>query len=276
MEFFFRRAYRGPVKAVILDWAGTAVDYGCCAPARVFMKVFADHGVDITEAQAREPMGLMKRDHIRSISQMPPVAAQWENVHNRPPSEDDVAHMYADFVPLQLAILADYADPIPGAPELLAELKKRGIKVGSTTGYDHEMMDVLAPEAARRGYVPDAWVSASDVPAGRPYPWMMYANETILGIYPPEAVIKIGDTIPDIEEGLNAGAWAVGVTLTGNEIGMTEAEVKAQPAGALEPRLDSVRRRMAAAGAHAVVDGAWDCLAVIDDIAQRLAQGEKP
>ncbi len=276
MEFFFRRAYRGPVKAVILDWAGTAVDYGCRAPAQVFMKVFAEHGADITEAQAREPMGLMKRDHIRMISQMAPVAEQWQTVHGRLPNENDVEHMYADFIPLQLDILADYADPIPGALALLGQLRQRGIKVGSTTGYNHEMMDILAPEAARRGYTPDAWVCASDVPAGRPYPWMMYANETRLGVYPPESVIKIGDTIPDIDEGLNAGAWAVGVTLTGNEIGLTEAQVKALPAGALASRLESVRWRMAAAGAHAVVDGAWDCGAVIDDIAQRLAQGEKP
>src|SRR6266849_615404 len=145
MDFVFRRAYRGPIKAVIFDWAGTTVDYGCCAPARVFMKVFADHGVDITEAQAREPMGLMKRDHIRIISQMAPVAERWQAVHDRPPSEDDVEHLYADFIPLQLAILADHADPIPGALALLAELRKRGIKVGSTTGYNHEMMDILAP-----------------------------------------------------------------------------------------------------------------------------------
>ena len=54
---------------------------------------------------------------------------------------------------------------------------------------------------------------------------MMYANAVQLGVYPPEAVVKIGDTLPDIDEGLNAGAWAVGVTLTGNEIGLTEAEV---------------------------------------------------
>ena len=276
MEFYFRRAYRGPVKAVILDWAGTTVDYGCCAPAKVFMQVFAEHGVDITVEQARAPMGLMKRDHIRQITQMPAVAEQWQAVHGQLPGEEDIDHLYSDFIPLQLAILADYADPIPGALALVAELRQRGIKIGSTTGYNHEMMDILAPEAARRGYAPDAWVCASDVPAGRPFPWMMYANAVALAVYPPEAVVKIGDTIPDIDEGLNAGAWAIGVTLSGNEIGLTEQEVAEQPAGVLAPRLEGVRKRMSAAGAHAVVDGAWDCLPVIDDIAQRLAHGEKP
>jgi phosphonoacetaldehyde hydrolase len=276
MEFFFRRAYRGPVKAVILDWAGTAVDYGCCAPARVFVQVFADHGVEITEGQARAPMGLMKRDHIRQITQMGPVAQQWQAVHGQPAREADVEHMYADFIPLQMAILADYADPIPGTLELVADLRQRGIKIGSTTGYNREMMLLLTAEAARRGYTPDEWVCATDVAAGRPYPWMMYANEMKLGVYPPEAVVKIGDTIPDIDEGLNAGAWAIGVTLTGNEIGLTEQQVAAVPPGELATRLEAVRGRMAAAGAHWVVDGVWDCARLIEEIDQRLARGEKP
>ena len=276
VDFVFRRAYRGPVKAVIFDWAGTTVDYGCCAPAQVLMQVFADHGVDLTVEQARAPMGLMKRDHIRQITLMTPVAERWQAVHGRLPNEEDVAHMYSDFVPLQMAILADYADPIPGAVALAAGLRERGLKIGSTTGYSREMMQVLAPEAARRGYAPDEWVCATAVPAGRPYPWMMYANEMKLGAFPPEAVVKIGDTIPDIEEGLNAGAWAVGVAQTSSEIGLTEQQVAELPAGALATRMENVRRRMAAAGAHDVVDGVWDCAPVIEEIGQRLARGEKP
>jgi phosphonoacetaldehyde hydrolase len=276
MEFFFRRSYRGPIKAVILDWAGTAVDYGCCAPAQVFRKVFAGHGVEITEEQARGPMGLMKRDHIRQITQMGPVAQQWQAVHGHPADEADVEQMYADFIPLQLAILADYADPIPGTLAFVAELHQRGIKIGSTTGYNREMMEVLVPEAARRGYAPDAWVCATDVPAGRPFPWMLYANAMKLGAYPPESIVKIGDTLPDIDEGLNAGAWTIGVAQTGNEIGLTQEQVGQLPSGELATKLEAVRRRMAAAGAHAVVDGVWDCAAVIEDIGQRLAHGERP
>jgi phosphonoacetaldehyde hydrolase len=37
MDFVFQRSYRGPLKAVLLDWAGTTLDYGCFAPAVVFM-----------------------------------------------------------------------------------------------------------------------------------------------------------------------------------------------------------------------------------------------
>ena len=64
MEFIFRRTYRGPVKAVILDWAGTAVDYGSFAPTAVFLRLFESRNVKITAADARSGMGLMKKDHI--------------------------------------------------------------------------------------------------------------------------------------------------------------------------------------------------------------------
>ena len=69
--------YTGPLKAVILDWAGTVVDYGSCAPAGVFVEVFARHAVPITMQQARAPMGSEKRAHIAAVAAMPEVAEAW-------------------------------------------------------------------------------------------------------------------------------------------------------------------------------------------------------
>lgn len=276
MNFHFRRSYRGPLQAVLFDWAGTTVDYGCFSPTAPFIKVFAARGVAITLEQARAPMGLMKRDHIRALTQLPEVAAQWQAVHGRPPAEADIEAMFAEFVPLQVAVLAEYAAPIPGVIETVVDLRRRGLKIGSTTGYTREMMEVLVPEAARRGYAPDAWVCSTDVPAGRPYPWMAFQNAMRLNVYPMEAVVKIGDTVPDIEEGLNAGMWTVGVALTGNELGLTEAEVAALSPEARRQRLTPIYRKLYQAGAHYVVDSVADCLPVLDEIEKRLASGERP
>ena len=201
IEFRFQRSYRGPLKGVIVDWAGTTVDFGSFAPVSVFMRVFEAQGVPITMEQARAPMGLMKKDHIRAIAQMPTVAEAWKSVHSRRPNEDDVEAMFREFVPRQIDCLTDYADPIRGVAGVLAEWRHAGLKIGSTTGYNYEMMDVLVPEAARRGFEPDEWVCPTDVPAGRPYPWMVYENAIRLGTYPMEAMVKIGDTLPDIGEG---------------------------------------------------------------------------
>jgi phosphonoacetaldehyde hydrolase len=251
MEFVYRRSYRGPVKLVILDWAGTTMDYGCYAPAVVFVEVYRLRGVEITMEQARRP-------------------------HGRPITDQDVDAMFADFQPLQLQCLADYADLIPGTLETVAALRERGILIGSSTGYFTEAMELLKEEAARRGYIPDSSVCATQVPAGRPQPWMVLQNMLNTGIYPPEAVVKVDDTKPGIGEGLNAGTWTIGLAKTGNEVGLNLEEVEALPPGVLERKLVIARDGLAKSGAHYVVDGIADILSVVDDINARLARGDRP
>lgn len=276
MNFTFQRSYRGPLKAILLDWAGTTLDYGCYAPAVVFIQVFEHQRVPISVQEARAPMGAHKKVHIRRISQLDTVQERWREQHGRAPDENDVETMFRDFVPLQLAVLADFADLIPGTLEAVKDFRARGMKVGSTTGYTREMMDLLLSEANKRGYAPDATVCATDVPEGRPAPYMCLQNMIQLGVYPPEAVVKVDDTLPGIEEGLNAGMWTIGLAKTGNEIGLNASEVAALPPADLQSRLERAYTRMAQTGAHYVVDGIWDVPAVLDDINQRLRRGDRP
>ncbi len=276
MEFVFKRSYRGPLRAVILDWAGTTVDYGCYAPAVVFIEVFKRQGVPITISEARGPMGAHKKVHIRMICEMESVSRRWEDVQGRRLTEEDVDAMFEEFVPLQLACLPDYADLIPGCLEAVADFRQRGLKIGSTTGYTREMMELLLGEARKRGYEPDASVCASDVPAGRPHPYMCLQNAIDLQVYPMEAVVKVGDTLPDIEEGLNAGMWTIGLAKTGNEIGLNEEEIAALDPELLEAKLARAYKRMRHAGAHYVVDSIADVPSLLDEINARLARGERP
>jgi phosphonoacetaldehyde hydrolase len=277
MDFVFNRTYRGPLQAVLLDWAGTTMDYGCYAPAVVFIDIFKRNGVEITMEQAREPMGAHKREHIRQITQIDAVRKQWMETHGgTPPTDADVEKMFAEFVPAQLEVLARYADLIPGCSEAVADFRRRGLKIGSTTGYTGEMMEILVREAAARGYEPDSTVCATDVPAGRPEPWMCLKNAEILRVYPMEAAVKIGDTLPDIYEGLNAGMWTIGLAMTGNELGLNEAEIAALDPQIRERKRQRAYTRMAQAGAHYVVDGIADCPPLLDDINARLARGERP
>jgi phosphonoacetaldehyde hydrolase len=187
---------------VILDWAGTAVDYGCCAPLVAFVEIFKRRGVDISIKEARGPMGIHKRTHILRLTQLDSIAQRWQDVHGREPTEDDVDTMFQAFVPTLLEILPDYCEPIPGVLDAVAAFRQRGLKIGSSTGYTREMMDVVVPEAEKRGYAPASIVCSSDVPAGRPSPWMALKSAMALGVYPMEAIVKIGDTVPDINEGL--------------------------------------------------------------------------
>jgi phosphonoacetaldehyde hydrolase len=271
-----KHTYRGPLQAVVLDWAGTAVDWGSFAPTAVFLRLFEHHGVPITLAQARGPMGLMKRDHLAAIFALPDVQDRWQQAHGRPPGEEDIDALFADFVPMQLACIAEYAVPVPGLVATIAALRARGLQIGSTTGYTRAMMEVLVVEAAKRGYAPDSWVTPSDVPAGRPAPWMCYQNAMNLNVYPLAAMVKVGDTLPDIAEGLNAGMWTVGLALSGNMLGLTEAELAALPPAEVAQHRLAICDEFTAAGAHFVVDTIADLPGVVDEINQRLASGARP
>ncbi len=264
------------LKAVILDWAGTAVDYGSCAPAAVFLDVLFRHGVEITMEQARQPMGFPKKGHLQAILQMESVAERWRQVHGRQPNEADVESLYAEFIPLQTACLKDYADVIPGVIEAVAACRQLGMKIGSTTGYTAEMMEILTAEARRQGYETDCVIVPSQVSVGRPAPFMCWQVLAQLNVYPPSAAVKVGDTIVDIEEGLNAGMWAVGVAKTGNELGLSEREILALSAEELQLRLEQAYLRLSNAGAHLVIDSVADLPHAIAEINQRLSRGEKP
>jgi phosphonoacetaldehyde hydrolase len=276
MSFAYHRTYRGKVQAALLDWAGTTMDFGCMAPAVVFVTVFERAGVPITMDEARVPMGAHKRVHIERLTQIPAVRARWETKHGRPPDEKDVDRMFADFVPLQLECLSEYSELIPGALDVVRALRARGMKIGSTTGYLSAMMEINLRDAKKQGYEPDSTVCASDVPAGRPYPYMCLQNVINLQVSPVEGCVKIDDTIPGIEEGLNAGMWTIGLAISGNEIGLPLKDWNALPADEQQARRRRAYDRMRMAGAHYVVDTIADVLPSFDDIEARLAIGEKP
>ena len=268
--------FKGPIRAIVLDWAGTAVDYGCVGPVAVFIEVFRRREVEVTTAEARGPMGLMKKDHVRRMCEMDSVAAKWHKVHGRTPDESDVEAMYEDVEPLMVSSVAATAEPVPGLHVALKAFRKAGIRIGSCTGYTTPIMAVLVEEARKRGYTPDSIVCPSDVPAGRPYPWMCYQNAINLQVYPMEGMVKIGDTVNDIQEGLNAGMWTIGVTKTGNELGLTEAEVALLAPSELRRRLDAIEERLHKSGAHYVTESIEWCPAIIEAINARLARGERP
>lgn len=276
MVYHFRRTYRGPVLGVVLDWAGTILDYGSLAPVVAFLEAFRREGVAITRDEARAFMGTYKKDHIRSLIQLPRIRNQWSKVHGRTPDESDVERIYEVFSPIQIACLAEHAEMIPGCLETIADLRKRGIRIGSNTGYSAPMMEVVVREASRQGFTADAMVCADDVPQGRPAPWMALENARRLRIYPMEALVKVDDTIPGIEEGLNAGMWGIGVVRTGNELGLPRREVESLPSHDLARRLEEGRSRLARAGAHFVIDSIADLAPCLDAIERRLAAGEKP
>ncbi|NVK19959.1 MAG: phosphonoacetaldehyde hydrolase [Methylocystaceae bacterium] len=276
MSFEYKRIYKGPLKAAVHDWAGTVIDHGCRAPAAVFQEIFRTKGIVVTESEARGPMGLPKWDHIKMIGQLASVNAQWKDKFGRDFTDQDIDDLYDEFLPLQIKIISQYNDMIPGAVETLNTLRQKGMKIGSCTGYTPDILEGCLKAAKKAGYEPDAVFCAGDVPTGRPGPALLLANMIKLDVYPPEAVVKIGDTVADIDEGLNAGTWVIAVAARGNEVGLSCEDFETMPREEVEPKIKAAKQKLAAGGAHYVVDSIADVPAIVEDINNRLLQGQKP
>ena len=146
---------------------------------------------------------------------------------------------------MNIAAVRDHADIIPGTIAAIDALRARGIRIAGTTGYTRPIMDVLEPLAAAAGYAPELTVCAGDLPAGRPTPLMMWYAMAKLGVWPAASVVKVDDTAPGIGEGKAAGAWTVGIALTGNATGLSAEELAALSQSDRHPVARSCRRRTA-------------------------------
>lgn len=252
------------IEAVIFDWAGTTVDYGCFAPVQAFMEVFLQAGIEPTIDEVRAPMGMLKRDHIKTMLEMPRLKLLWEEKYGKEPEEKDIDRLYHTFEENLMGILDRFAEPKPYVLETVAKLRELGIKIGSTTGYTDEMMSVVVPKAKEAGYEPDAWFSPNAVEnAGRPYPYMIFKNMEVLGISSVEHVIKVGDTVSDIKEGKNAGVFTVGVIEGSSEMGLSGEEYEALSGDERKKYVDAVAERFIEAGADAVIMNLGELLDLI-------------
>lgn len=240
--------------AVILDWAGTTVDYGCFAPVHAFDRAFRTAGIEATMDEIRAPMGMLKRDHIRTMLEMPRLTQLWQSVYQRPYNDADIETVYAYFEQKLMETLAEYAAPKPGVVQTVSQLREMGLRIGSTTGYTDRMMAVIVPRAAEQGYTPDAWFSPDSTGGmGRPYPYMIYRNMEKFRIIDVRRVVKVGDTASDIREGKHAGAVSIGVLEGSSAMGLTESEYQALSAQQKEEACAQARKIFMDAGADDVI-----------------------
>ncbi len=266
------------ISALILDWAGTTVDFGSFAPTQIFVEAFRQaFDIEITLEEARVPMGLGKWQHIEALGKLPSVDSRWQAKFGRAMTAADIDAIYAAFMPLQIAKVVDFSAPIAGVVDTIATLRAKGLKIGSCSGYPRPVMEKLVPAAAAQGYAPDHWVATDDLAAcGRPGPWMALQNVITLGIDDVAHCVKVDDAAPGISEGLHAGMWSVGLAVSGNEFGATWEEYQAMSKAEIATRRERAAGKLYAAGAHYVVDTLADLPEVIADINARLAKGERP
>jgi phosphonoacetaldehyde hydrolase len=264
------------ISAVFLDWAGTAVDHGSIAPVHALEKVFDQFGMAVPRPLVRRYMGLAKKDHVRKLLNEPEVKRQWRALRNAAPQERDVDAIYAGFEPQMMEALSGYAAVVTGVVDAVDAMRERGMKIAGTTGYTRPMLDRLEALAAKQGYRTDRSLAPEDAGGGRPYPWMCYRLAMELHIYPLSACVKIGDTESDMEEGLNAGMWTIGVTRSGNTVGLSESEWSQLDSGEQKRLLAQAEQELTSAGAHYTAETVAHTLPILEEIERRIAAGDRP
>jgi phosphonoacetaldehyde hydrolase len=264
------------IRAVVFDWAGTMVDFGCQAPVQALVDAFAARGVTLSAQDARRDMGRAKRDHVRALLAWPPVAAAWTQATGAAPTDRDGDAIYDDLVPRMAEAAGRFCDLIPGAARTVARLRARGVRIGSGTGYTREMMAAILPRAAEQGYAPDVVVCAGETASGRPSPLMLWKALVELDVWPAGACVKVDDAEVGIEEGRAAGCWSVGVAASGNGVGLSLASYQGLTEADRRARVDRAGASLTAAGAHLVIDTVADLPSAIETIEARIVAGERP
>jgi len=265
------------IEGIIFDWAGTAVDFGCFAPVNVFIDIFKNVGIEVTMEEARAPMGMLKIDHIRAMLSMPRISALWEEEFGRTFNEQDVEKLYAEFEPALLSSLKEYTDPIPGVVKTVETLRNQGLKIGSTTGYTQSMMDVVVPHARNKGYSPDFYITPDGTNSfGRPYPYMIYRNMEELKLSASWKVVKVGDTISDIKEGVNAGVWSVGVIMGSSEMGLSFDEFNALTNEEKASIISKTEKSFIQNGANFTIQSISELPHLVEKINSLMEEGKRP
>ena len=265
------------IRGVVFDWAGTIVDFGSLAPMGAFVRLFANHRIHITIAQARVPMGLPKLAHIEALGAMPEIAAQWQQVKGRSFSAQDAAALLDEFVPMSAASALECSDFIPGFLDTYAWLQQQAIGVATTTGYTRFILTPLIAQATAAGFAPARTICCDDVAQSRPSPLGMQECMTSLGMVgQSDRVVKVDDTAPGLQEGINAGCWTVGVAASGNALGWSWEQWVNASEDEREHALVDARRTLREAGAHEVIDSVANLRSAFAAIEARIAAGEVP
>ena len=260
------------IRAVVFDWAGTIFDFGSHAPMGAFVKLFEQEGIKISIEEARGPMGMPKWDHIHALGHLDSIQTQWLSTFGRPFSERDTDRLYEIFTPMNAAAVSEHAELIPGFLELAADLRAQGIKIGTTTGYNRQIMDVVLPLVKAQGFTPDNLVCADDLPTSRPTPMGMYKCFLDLDVWPSRSVVKVDDTVPGLLEGYHSDCWTVGVIASGNEAGLTYQQWKALAEHEKTLLRKRVAARLAAGHPDFLIDTVADLPSVLTKIQHLLAQ----
>jgi phosphonatase-like hydrolase len=208
------------IELVVMDIAGTTVEdpdgVGRCLKAAL-----TAHGSDWTHEAVNAIMGIPKPIAITQLLKEFHTGGQ-------EPDPADVQRIFADFQDRMIDFYRTSPEvrEVPGASDVLRELRSKGIKTVLDTGFSRAVVDSVLERLGWDGDLLDATVASDEVPRGRPHPDLIFAAMERTGVTDVLKVAKVGDTPSDLQEGTAAGcAMVVGVTQGTH----TAAQLKGHP-----------------------------------------------
>lgn len=202
------------IRMAVFDMAGTTVNENNLVYKTV-RKAINEKGYDFTlEEVLAEGAGKEKLQAIKTVLAL-------KNIHD----EKLAVEIFKRFmVLLEEGYNTEPVTEQENATRLFHALRQKGILVVMNTGYDRNTAEKLIKKIGwQEGIDYDGLVTASDVKANRPNPDMILLAMQQHGITDAQQVLKVGDSIIDIEEDRNAGCrFSIGITTGAHTFGQLQ------------------------------------------------------
>ena len=198
------------IRACIFDLGGTIVDRYSVSPFFSLKRAFMKNNIKISDRVILKDMGMSKNEHIRKILSDKYVERNWFLEYGKFPEPNDTDMIYEDFK-IEQNKLSKVINILPETKSTFEYLKERNVKIGITTGFDKENMDLILSRMEDYGLHVDGAVSSTCLLRSRPYPDMMNKLKGDFNIENNYQIVKFDDTPIGIKEAKNGGFWSVGV-----------------------------------------------------------------
>jgi len=196
-----------PISLVCLDMAGTTVQDGGVVES-AFLDALSSRGISESDPRrppmldyVRETMGTSKITVFRALF---PEAGEADGAN----AAFEIAY--------DERVARGEVEPMPGAAEVITDLRDAGVRVALLTGFSARTRDRLV-EALGWQEMADLLVCPEEAGRGRPYPDMVLRAVLRLGIDDVAEVAVVGDTAADVISGRRAGSRCVVGVLSGTD-----------------------------------------------------------
>jgi phosphonatase-like hydrolase len=194
-----------PIRLVVLDVGGTIVEERGDVPAAL-CGAMGKRGITVSPAEIDAWRGASKREVVRHF------VMQRVNLPE-PQRVKLIEAIYADF---SARIIDSYqtAKGIPGAEDAFRDMRKKGLTLATSTGFDKRITSSILTRLGWERYFV-AQITSDDVARGRPSPYMLFHAMEAARVDSVSQVIAVGDTPLDLQAGMNGGMRGVVGVLSG-------------------------------------------------------------